>query len=378
MIFLDNASTTRIYDEAFSEYEKFSLEYYFNPSALYAGGVLVHKNIENARNTISNILGCESDNIIFTSSATEAISLAVNGCFQSNFKHIVLSEIEHPAMLNSIKSLQQKNVKVDFLRTSNDGTVDIRSVEEKVTEDTNILSIMLVNNETGAINNVKEIVKVAKSINPNIITICDCVQAFCKISFKVKQLGVDFAIISAHKIHGPKGVGALYCKNLNKLKPQILGGGQERGFRNGTENTAGIMAFAKAAEIKYNNIQKDYEYVKTLKLKLIDFIQKIENVKINSDINSSPYILNFSVKGIKAEVLLHMLEQFDMYVGNGSACSSKHQDNRILKAMGVSQDYINGTIRVSFSAFNTVSEIEYFCEKLEECINNLRNVIENK
>ena len=173
---------------------------------------------------------------------------------------------------------------------------------------------MLVNNETGAINNVREIVRIAKNINPNIIVICDCVQAFCKIDFKVKQLGVDFAILSSHKVHGPKGVGALYCKNLNKLKPQILGGGQEKGYRSGTENSGGIIAFAKASEIMYSKIKSNFAHVTNLRNKVIKCLNEIDNVIINSNQNASPYIVNFSVKGIKAEVLLHMLENFEIFV----------------------------------------------------------------
>lgn len=375
MIFLDNASTTKMYDEAFEVLKKYCLNNYFNPSALYAGGVNVHRDIENARKTVANIIGAESENIIFTASASEATNLAIMGSFQANFKHVVISEIEHPSMQNTIKNLQQKGIKVDYLKTNSDGRINIDSVKNTVTSSTNLISVMLVNNETGAINNVREIAKIAKSINPHIIVVCDCVQAFCKINFKVKQLGVDFAVFSSHKVHGPKGVGALYCKNLNKLKPQILGGGQERGFRSGTENTGGIIAFATACEIMYGKIQENFEYVSKLKSVVVNKLKTIQDVIINAEPESSPYVLNFSIKGIKAEVLLHMLEEFDIYVGNGSACSAKHQDNRILKSMGVNSDYIKGTIRVSFSEFNTIEEIEFFCDKLEFCINKLRNII---
>ena len=217
MIFLDNASTTKMYDEAFEVLKNYYLFNYFNPSALYAGGVNVHRDIENSRAIIAKIIGAEPENIIFTSSATEATNLALMGCMQSNFKHIVISEIEHPSMLNSVRSLIQKGIKVDYLKTNQNGTINVNSVFSVVKESTNIISVMLVNNETGAINNIREVVRIAKSINPQIIVICDCVQAFCKIDFKVKQLGVDFAVFSSHKVHGPKGVGALYCKNLNKL-----------------------------------------------------------------------------------------------------------------------------------------------------------------
>ncbi len=378
MIFLDNASTTKMYEEAYELIKNYYLNNYFNPSALYAGGVNVHKDIEKARQTIAKIIGAESDNIIFTSSATEAANLALMGCWQSNFKHIVTSEIEHPSMHNTIKFLQQKGSFVDYLKTNSDGTICVEDVKNKVNKSTNVLSVMLVNNETGAINNIREISKIAKTINPNIIIICDCVQAFCKIDFKVKQLGVDFAVFSSHKVHGPKGVGALFCKNLNKLKPQVYGGGQEKGYRSGTENTGGIIAFAKASEIMYSKINDNFAYVQNLKNIIKEELKTVENILINSNNQSSPYILSFSVKGVKAEVLLHMLEEFNIYVGNGSACSAKHQDNRTLNAMGVSSDYIKGTIRVSFSEFNTIEEIKYFCEKLKYCINKLRNIINKK
>ena len=375
MIFLDNASTTKMYEESFEVLKHYSLTEYFNPSALYSAGVNVHREIENARIYFAKILGCKEDNLIFTGSASESINLAIMGSLQSNFKHIVTSQIEHAAVYNTVKSLSQKGIKIDYLKTNIDGTVNIDSVKELVTQNTSLLCVMLVNNETGAINNIREIVKIAKSINPNIIVICDCVQAFCKIDIKLNSLGVDFAIFSAHKVHGPKGVGMLYCKNLQKLKPQILGGGQEKGYRNGTENTAGILAFKKAVEIMQNNLTENFNKVKELKDYCIKRLSEIKDIKINSYEKYSPYILNISIKNVKAEVILHMLEQFEIYVGNGSACSSKHQDNRILKSMGVGDDYVKGTIRISFSEFNTVEEVKYACEKIIECVNKLREIM---
>ena len=375
MIFLDNASTTKMYEESFEVLKHYSLIEYFNPSALYSAGVNVHKEIEDARSYFANVLGCSEDNLIFTSSASESINLAVMGSLQSNFKHVVTTEIEHSAMYNTFKNLKQKGIEVDYLKTNINGSVDLESVSKIIKPNTAMLSVMLVNNETGAINNVAEIVKIAKKINPNIIVICDCVQAFCKIDFKLASLGVDFAIFSAHKVHGPKGVGLLYCKNLQKLKPQILGGGQEKGYRNGTENTGGILAFKKSVEIMQQNIDKNYKKVTELKNYCIQTLASVEDIKINSYENYSPYILNVCFKNIKAEVILHMLENYEICVGNGSACSSKHQDNRVLKAMGVSDDFVKGTIRISFSELNTMEEVEFACVKIIECVKKLREIM---
>ncbi len=378
MIFLDNASTTKMFDDSFEIMKEYSLINYFNPSAVYGKGVFVHKRLEEARETVAGLIGCSSENIIFTSSATESTNLAILGSIKSTTKHIVTSEIEHPATYNTFLNLKEKGINVSYLSTNADGTINIESVKEVVTNKTDIISIMQVNNETGAVNDVKKIVAIAKKINPKIIAICDGVQAFGKIPVNVISLGVDFYVISSHKVHGPKGVGALYVKNLNALKPQLIGGGQERGFRSSTENVAGILAFANSAKRKVGNLLADYEFVKSLKEICISKLSKCSLISFNSPETSSPYILSFSAKNLKAEVLLHMLEEFDICVGNGSACSSHHKDNRVLRSMGVKTENIIGTIRLSFSCFNTREEIEFACDKIIECVNKLNNIIGNK
>ena len=357
MIFLDNASTTKIYDEALKEYNNQSLNNFYNASALYKSGSDVLKIVNNTRNNILKLLGANSfDNLIFTSGATEANNIAINGSIRKNFGKLIFSYAEHPSVFNVAKNLENAGYKVEYVNLTADGVVDEVDFKEKV-KDAAFISIMHVCNETGAVNDIKRLVRIAKAENPNIIFHCDGVQAFGKVQVNVKDLGVDLYTISAHKIHGPKGVGALYVKKGINLKPSVFGGGQEFGLRSGTENTCGIISFGVAADIIVNKQKNNYEKVKTLKDEFLKELNSDFAVTLNSTENCSPYIISFAVKKVKAETILHMAEEQGVLISNGSACSSKHTDNRILKAMGVPSDLIISSVRVSFSEFNTVDEV---------------------
>lgn len=370
MIFLDNASTTKIYDEALEEYINFSKNSYYNASSLYKNGVDVSVKINNARKGIIKLIGGSVfDNLIFTSGATEANNFAINGVVRKNMGKLLFSIGEHPSVYNVALNLSNLGYNVEFVNLTKEGVIDEADFIKKL-DGASFVSIMHVNNETGAINDIKKLVQLAKTKNPKIIFHCDGVQAFGKIKVNVSALGVDLYTISAHKIHGPKGVGALYVKKGINLKPLIIGGGQEFNFRSGTENTCGIVSFYKACEISVNNIDKNLEHVKMLKQEFIKNICDNFDAVINSSNNSLPYIVSFAVPKVKAETILHMAENEGVLISNGSACSSKHTDNRILKAMGVSSQVITSSVRVSFSYDTKIEDVIKACDVIKQTCKN--------
>ena len=358
MIFLDNASTTRIYDEALEEYNKYSKDCYYNPSSLYGAGSDIAMDINKTRAEMLKMLGASSfDKIYFTSGATEANNMAINGVLRKNMGKLLFSYAEHPSVFNVAKELQSKGYDVEFVKLTKDGVVDEEDFKSKIVG-ASFVSIMHVCNETGAINDIKKLVRIAKRENKNIIFHSDGVQALGKIPVNISDLGVDMYTMSAHKIHGPKGVGALYVKDKINLKPLVFGGGQEFGLRSGTENSCGISAFKVAMEIAVKRLNDNYNHVLHLKnLFINELTSDFDNYKIISTDQCSPYILSFAIPNVKAETTLHMAESEGVLISNGSACSSKKSGNRILEAMGVPSDIIKGSVRVSFGEFNTSEEV---------------------
>ena len=366
MIFLDNASTTKIYDEALKEYNEQSVNNFYNASALYKSGSDVLKQINKARANLIKLLGGSIiDNLIFTSGATEANNMAVNGSIRKNCGKLVFSYAEHPAIFNVAKNLQNQGYNVEFVNLTKDGVVDEEDFKQKI-KGASFISVMHVCNETGAVNDIKRLVRIAKTENKDVIFHSDGVQAFGKIAVNVKDLGVDLYTISAHKIHGPKGVGALYVKKGINLKPSVFGGGQEFGLRSGTENTCGILAFNVAAQKIVENQKINFSCVTKLKEEFLRELTNNFDVIINSTNVCSPYIISFAVLKVKAETILHMAEEQDVLISNGSACSSKHTDNRILSAMGIDANTIASSVRVSFSEFNTTNEVVTAAKVIKE------------
>ncbi len=367
MIFLDNASTTKIYDEALEEYIVKSKENFYNASALYKSGSDVIKEVNKVRLNLIKLLGGSTfDNLVFTSGATEANNMAVNGAIRKDGTKLVFSMAEHPAIFNVAKNLESQGYKVEYVNLTHEGIVDVEDFKLKV-KGASFVSVMHVCNETGAINNIKELVKIAKAENKGLIFHCDGVQAFGKIPVNVSDLGVDLYTISAHKIHGPKGVGALYIKKGVNLKPIIFGGGQEFGIRSGTENTCGIFALNVAASKIVENQKQNFEHVQNLKNEFVnELTSNFNGAVINSTENCSPYIVSFAVLKVKAETILHMAEADGVLISNGSACSSKKTGNRILSAMGIDDNVILSSVRVSFSEFNTVDEVRSAAKVIKE------------
>ena len=321
---------------------------------------------------ISYLGGGKFDNFIFTSGATEANNMALRGLLRNKNSKILVSVVEHPSVFNVANELKNQGYNVEFVNVNADGRIDLEDFEKKIDSNTSFVSIMHVNNETGAINDIKNLVKIAKAKNDKIIFHCDGVQAYGKIKVNVAALGVDLYTISAHKIHGLKGVGGLYIRNGINIKPILFGGGQEKTLRSGTENTAGVYSFAKTCKLATENLTENFNKVVELKKYLIENLKEIKGVKfnLNQDENVSPYILSISVENCKAETILNMLEDRGIIIGNGSACSSKHKDNRILSNMGIKLKDIEGSLRISFSSDNTIEEAESFIEEFKCVIDN--------
>ncbi len=374
MIYFDNASTTKISNLGLESYIKASKESYFNCSSLHKGGLQSNRELNKARNIILESINAQfNDNLIFCSGATEANNMALFG-LTKNKSRVLTSVGEHPSIYNTAKAL--KNSIVDFVPLNSQGQVDIDKYCQMINDnDYDFISIMYVNNETGAINDIPRLVEIAKSKNAKTIFHSDCVQAFGKINVLVDNMGVDAISLSAHKINGPKGIGALYLKNGIHLNPIVYGGGQENGLRSGTENLPAIVAFANVAQDKISNLKQNYNNVLEIKntiLKIFD--DKNFDYKINGYKDGSPYILSISLVGVKGEVLLHLLEMDDILIGTGSACSSKSSDNRILSSMGNSKEEVAGNIRLSFGVDNTKEEAEYVANKIIEHCSYLRSL----
>ncbi len=365
MIYLDNAATTKALPEVVKEYNKYAEELFFNPSAIYHEGVSVKADIEDAKNEILKVLGTNKGNIIFTSSATESNNLAIFGSYRSNFKKVIFSVEEHPSVYNVALELKNRNVNVDFCPLSQNGQVDYDKLEQMLDENVGLISIMHVNNETGAINDLKKIYDLKMKKCPKAIFHVDGVQAFSKIKINLDYFGVDLYTISGHKIFGPKGISALFVKNGIVLKPIMFGGGQENNLRSGTENVPAIMGL-KVAVQSIGDIKKHFEYVKSLKDKFIENLNGIA-CTFNTTNENSPYVLSISFKGVKGETLVHMMEQYNILISTGSACSSKKAGNRVLEALGVNHNDIIGSIRISFSRFNTIEEVDFASKMLKKC-----------
>ncbi len=372
MIYLDNAATTKPSENAVKAMLS-AAELFGNPSSLYRLGLDSEKLIKNSRETIAKMLGAESKHIYFTSGGTEANNTALFGEARGRGKlgkHIITTSIEHPSVLETAHQLEKEGFEVTYLGVGADGRIDINEFEKSLRPDTILVSVMHVNNETGVIQPVDRLKSIMRQKSPNAVLHCDCVQSFGKLDVKPKLWGADLISISAHKIHGFKGSGALYV-NDTKFRPLIYGGEQQNGVRPGTENVGGIASFGAAAA------ECDCDNTKLLKLRTLlknKLAEKMENIKINgSDEYNSGSVLNVSFIGIKAEILLHALEARGIYVSTGSACSShKPQPSHVLTAMGLDNREVGGAVRFSFDNGITEEDIEFTANAAAEETAKLR------
>lgn len=372
MIYLDNAATTKPSLSALKKAEIFNEKLFFNPSALYSGGLNCAKEIKAAKESVLKNLGAVNYEVIFTSCGSESDNMAIFGAVKRGV--FVTDKGEHSAVFKSFTELKNRGLKIQFINLNSDGTVNETELIDFVKNNgADFVSIVHVNNETGGINDVNGIAKRLKAINKKLVFHVDGVQAYGKIPYKLSQ-DIDLYSISAHKVNGLKGVGALIKrKNLN-LTPLIFGGGQENGFRSGTENVFGIKVFEYAGAEKYENLALNYKKVSALRNEFISGLNKDLFTVISGE-NGSPYILTISAKGLRGEVVMHALEAEGIIVGNGSACSSKNRFSRVIEACGYKNDILDGVIRISFSVYTTMEECKTAVTVINNTVEKLKGII---
>lgn len=376
-IYLDNSATTRPFDDVIDYVGFISGKVYGNPSSLHTKGIEAERELKKARKRVADSLSIDEKEVYFTSGGTEANNLAIRGYLEANPRkgtHIITTGIEHPSVLEVYKYLEKAGYKTDYIKVDNNGVIDLEDLKSKVTNETSLISVIFVNNEVGSIQQVEEIIKAKNTVNKETAVHVDAVQAYGKMRIYPKRWGIDMMSVSSHKIHGPKGVGALYVSKSIRIKPVIHGGGQESSIRSGTENVPGICGFGLASEITFRDFDenvKNAEKVKKMFVKKLD--EQIEGFKVLSPVVSSPFILNVSFERVRAEVLLHHLEEKNIFVSTGAACSSrKNVHSHVLKAMGVNPSCIEGAVRFSFSRFNTEEQVIRTIDVLKDILPRIR------
>lgn len=380
-IYLDNSATTRVFPEVAELMTKIMCSDYGNPSSLHMKGVEAENHIRYAKTTLAKILKVSEKEIFFTSGGTESDNLALIGAALANCrrgKHLITTQIEHPAVIKTMQYLETLGYQVTYLPVDKTGRICPEDLKRAMTPQTILVSIMHTNNEVGSRQPIEEAGALIKCMNPATLFHVDAVQGFGKAKIWPKKMNIDLLSVSAHKIHGPKGVGFLYINEKVKIQPIVFGGGQQQNLRSGTENVPGVAGLAKAAEMMYAHYDEDMERLYRRKREFIEGINEIEGTVVNGLIGQSPegtapHIVSVSFAGIRSEVLLHALEDKGIYVSAGSACSAhKPQPSATLKAMGIDKDLLSSTIRFSFSVETTEEEIRYTLQQLKETVPMLR------
>ncbi len=375
--YFDNAATTAVNPKVKELMFKLMDLDFGNPSSLHMKGVDAEKYIKEATKRIAKELKCSEKEIVFTSGGTESNNLAIIGSALARRrygKHIITTAIEHASVSATTEFLSKEGFEITYIGTDNKGYIDLEALKNALREDTIIVSTMYVNNEIGTIQPVEEIGKIIKAFNKDIYYHIDAVQAFGKMKISPNNCKADLISISGHKIHGPKGSGALYIRDKLLIRPIIYGGGQQHLMRSGTENVPGIAGMGLAAELIYKDNEKKMDYVKSLKDSFIERVSKIENVYNNS--GDAPHIASVSFVGIRSEVMLHALEERKIYVSAGSACSSnKPHVSNVLKAMKLDKEKLESTLRFSFSDTNTMEQVDYAIDVINELVPKLRRYV---
>lgn len=373
MIYLDNAATTALDEKCFDIIKEYNIDKFYNPSALYRKAMESANSIKRARNAVAKSLGVKGEEIIFTASGSEADNIALMCSIRAKNGKIIVGSSEHSAIYNTALELKVRGYDVVFAPCDSCGRTDLAQLEKLLDNTVVLVSIMHVCNETGALNDLAAISKMVKAKAPRAVFHSDGVQAYGKIPVNLKSLGVDLYSISGHKIHAPKGIGALYSRSGLYLKTFIFGGGQENNVRSATENLPSIMALGYVVENNFANIAANYAKVKELRDYLYDSLNSaFENIKVNTDLkNSSPYVFSFALNSARGEVLVHCLEDKGIIVGTGSACNSQKSTKRIPAALGINDDYAQGMIRVSFNEKNTKEDVDCFITALKDSVSEL-------
>lgn len=376
--YLDNSATTKCSERAKNKMLQTLLTDYGNPSSLHMMGVDAERYVKEAQEKIAKTLKAEPKEIIFTSGGTESNNMALIGTAMANKRagmHLITTGIEHASVAAPMEYLEEQGFHVTYLPVDKDGLISLDKLKEAVDEETILVSLMMVNNEIGALEPIEEAVRIIKEKNPKTLIHVDAIQAYGKFRIIPKKLGIDLLSVSGHKIHGPKGSGFLYVKDKTKIKPLIYGGGQQKGMRSGTENVPGIAGLGEAAEEIYENFEEKTDKMYALKQRFVEGVEKIEGVSVNGKTgrDSAPHIVSVSVDGVRSEVMLHTLEDRGIYVSAGSACSSnKPSVSHTLQQIGLRKDLLDSTIRFSFCVDTTEEEIDYALEVLAEVIPQLR------
>ena len=380
-IYFDNAATTRIDAEVEKKIEEINRLVYANPSAMHRLGYFAEEHVKKSSETIANILHCDSSEIIWTSGGSESNNMAIRGytsLYKKSGNKVVTTKMEHASVYKVFESLKEDGFEVVYINVDSEGHINIDELKQIVDSNTILVSIMYVNNEIGSVQKIEEIGKLIKENNKNCAFHVDFVQGFAKYRINVKKSCIDFLSISSHKFNGPKGVGVLYKNKDVRVKPLILGGSQQNDLRAGTLNVPGIVGTAAAAKIAYEIIDEEYNKLKNLKEYLIDKLEQLNNIygiiSTNSkkDESFAPHIVSVTFKNIRAEVMLHALEDKGVYVSAGSACSSHQKKlSRTLTSIGLKSELVECTIRISFGKYNKKEEIDSFIEILNELIPKL-------
>ena len=376
LIYLDNAATTKTSEEVVAAMLPYFTEYYGNPSSVYEFASESKKAVSNARRTIAETLGAQENEIYFTAGGSEADNWALKAtaeAYQSKGKHIITTKIEHHAILHTAEYLEKRGFEITYIGVDENGVVKVDELEKAIRPDTILISVMFANNEIGSIQPIKEIGEIAHK--HGVLFHTDAVQAFGQVPINVDEMNIDMLSSSGHKLNGPKGIGFLYIRKGVKIRSFVHGGAQERKRRAGTENVPGIAGLGVAAKMMYQNFDEKVEHLYQLKERMAEGLSKIDDVVINGMPvrEGAPHILSVSFLGIRSEVLLHTLEDRNIYVSAGSACSShKRKPSATLSAMGMSNAQIENTVRISFSEENTFEEVDYCLEVLNEVLPMLK------
>lgn len=376
--YLDNSATTRCSKAAADKMVLLLTEDFGNPSSLHMKGVIAEKYINEAKKKIARTLKCQEKEIVFTSGGTESNNLAIIGSAMANQragKHIITTQVEHASVANTMKFLEDNGFEITYLGVDHDGRISLEELKAAMRPDTILVSIMQVNNEIGAVMPVEEAGKLIKEINPSTLFHVDAIQSYGKLHISPKNMNCDLLSVSGHKIHGPKGSGFLYIKDKTKIKPIIYGGGQQKGMRSGTENVPAIAGLGVAAEEIYTDLDTKIEAMYALKSHFINEVTRIDGVTVNglTDKTSAPHIVSVSVQGVRAEVILHTLEDKNIYVSAGSACSSnKPAVSATLRAIGLPKELLDSTVRFSFCVDTTIEEIDYAVKVMQDVVPKLQ------
>ena len=378
-IYLDNSATTKPYQEVVDKMVLALTTQYGNPSSIHKKGIEVEREIKEIRRNIARSLGAKENEIYFTSGGTECNNTIIRSVARLNKKtknHIISTVIEHPSVLDTLKDLESEGFEVTYLPVDKDGKISIEDLKNAIKKETILVSIMHVNNEIGTIQPIEEIGKYLKSLDEKIYLHVDAVQSYAKIKFRPSRYNIDFMSVSGHKLHGPKGIGFMYVKENNRIKPLLTGGGQEIGIRSGTENVPGIYGIGEAVKVINKDLEGTIDKIRELRdLLKEEILANIDDVKINTPEDGVCHVLNVSFRGVRGEVLLHYLEQKEIYVSTGSACSSKKNGSHVLNAIGLTPEEIEGAIRFSLSDLNTKEEILETIKVLKESVSDLRMII---